>query len=418
MGHFSDLAIEMAERRVRPDAAGGRRVCSLCFADPHLADFVVSAADRHACDYCGAEGEEVRAAPLERVVEFMLGQIDLEYASADEALPRDPETKGRMFAEDEFDTRELLEGHLELELPNDGGRLIDDIAGTLPEQDWCLVNPLGTRDDEAIGNSWGAFKRVISHRRRFFFLQQPDPELSHDLAWGEAAFSIPELLERIAAFAHDHGLLATMPAGSVWVRCQGMADGDAAFGARRMGPPPYEFAALPNRMSPAGVPMFYGARTRETALAEVADAPGRFAAGTFETTRDALVLDLRAAPPVPSLFDVRFAKDRAVAMFMHAFVDDFRAPIDRKRRPHVDYLPTQVVTEYFRTMVTEGGTPVEGVHYTSTRDGGDAVVIFAENGDVVSEAADDDWASGEPWLAMTGYEEVILELAPAAPAVG
>ncbi len=414
MGHFSDLAIIIAERRVRPDATGGRRVCSGCFADPCLARFVVSTADRHACDYCGDEGEGISAAPLEGVVEFMLGQIDLEYTSADEALPRDPETKGRMFAEEECDTRELLEGHLELELPNDDGRLMDDIAGTLPEQDWCLINPLGTRDEEAIGNSWHAFKRVISHRRRFFFLQQPDPELSNDLAGGEAAFSIPELLERIAVFASDHGLLRTMPAHSAWVRCQGMANGEAAFGPRRMGPPPYEFAALPNRMSPAGVPMFYGARTRETALAEVAEVPGRFAAGTFETTREALVLDVRTAPPVPSLFDVRFAKDRAVAIFIHAFVDDFRAPIDRKQRPHVDYLPTQVVTEYFRTMVSENGAPVEGILYTSTRNGGDAVVIFAENGDVVDEDAEDDWASSEPWLAMTGYEEVLLELAPAA----
>ncbi len=230
MGHFSDLAIKLAERRVRPEAAGGRRVCSSCFSDPHLAAFVVSAADGHVCDYCDAGGEDVSAAALEVVVEYMLGQIDLEYASADEALPRDPETKGRMFGEEEFDTRELLEGHVELDLPNDDGRLMGDIAGTLPEQDWCRLNPLGVRDDEAIGNSWTAFRTVVSHRRRFFFLQQPDPELSRDVAWGEAAFSIPELLDRIAAFAAAKGLLVTMPAGSAWVRCQAMRDGETAFG--------------------------------------------------------------------------------------------------------------------------------------------------------------------------------------------
>lgn len=412
MGHFSDLAITLGERRVRPEASGGRRVCARCFGDPHIARFVETAADRDRCDYCGAAGPDVRAAPLERVVDFMLGQIDLEFGAADENLPRDPETKARMFPEEEFDTRELLESHVELELPNDDGRLLEDIERSLPEQDWCLINPLRTPDDEAIGNSWDAFKRVIKHRRRFFFLQQADPELARDLEWGEAAFPIPELLERIASFARDHGLLVTMPAGSSWIRCQSMKEGEAPFGPRRMGPPPYDLAALPNRMSPAGVPMFYGALTRETALAEVAERPGRFAAGRFETLRDALVLDVRAAPPVPSLFDREFARDRAVAMFMNAFIADFRAPIDRERRPHVDYLPTQVVTEYFRTMVLHGGVAVDGVLYSSTRDGGDAVVLFAENGDVVDEDGPEG-SSDEPWLVMTGYEEVVLQLAPA-----
>ncbi len=164
--------------------------------------------------------------------------------------------------------------------------------------------------------------------------------------------------------------------------------------------------------------MFYGARTRETALAEVAEEPGRFAVATFETMRDALVLDVRKAPAVPSLFDARFAKERAVAMFMQAFLADFRAPIDRRRRPHVDYLPTQVVTEYFRAMVRVGDQPVEGVLYTSSRDDGDAVVIFAENGDVLDEGGSDRSTSSEPWLTMAAYEEVVLESARAGADAG
>lgn len=410
MGHFSDLAIMMAERRVRPEGSKGRRVCSLCFADPHLQSEVERCADRNACNYCGAEGPNVHAAPLEHIVEYMLGQIDIEYASADESLPKDPETKGRMFPEDEFDTRELLENHVALDLPNDDkGNLMSDIAETLPEQDWCLMNPLGTQQDEAIGNSWHAFKQVIKHRRRFFFLAQPDRALEHDLAWGEAAYEIPELLERIASFANRHGMLRTMAKGTAWIRCQVMQDGESNFGPRRMGPPPYEFATLPNRMSPAGIPMFYGAATRETALAEVADEPGHFAIGRFEVQRDAMVLDVRVAPPVPSLFDPEHARDRPISMFMHSFIADFRAPIDRQRMPHVDYLPTQIITEYFRTMVLDEEAPVEGVIYASTRDGGDAVVLFAENEDVVDDDAEADDLH-DPWLAMTGYEELTINL--------
>jgi hypothetical protein len=73
----------------------------------------------------------VHAAPLYHVVEYMLQQIDIEYASADQSLPNDPETNGRMFPEEEFDTWELLENQIELDLPNDEGNLMADIAATL-----------------------------------------------------------------------------------------------------------------------------------------------------------------------------------------------------------------------------------------------------------------------------------------------
>ncbi|WP_181160098.1 hypothetical protein [Sandaracinobacter neustonicus] len=69
--------------------------------------------------------------------------------------------------------------------------------------------------------------------------------------------------------------------------------------------------------------MFYGAADLETALVEVAEAGGRFAAGTFETLKHVMVLDVRHAPAVPSLFDSVHAKDRAVAQFMQMFITDF-----------------------------------------------------------------------------------------------
>jgi len=387
MGYFSDLAIREAEQTLNLKGIAGKKVCSDCFVDPHTA-----------------------------VVEFMLPQIELEYASADQTLPRDPETKDRMFGEEEFGTRDMLESYIGLELPNDQGDiLMEDIAGALPEQDWCLVHPLTTRPHKAIDNSWAAFKTIVQHRRRFFVLQHKDKELEYDLDWGDAAYDLPGLLERIGRFTLDHGLIVRLGAGSRWVRVQQMKDGEHDFGPLRMGPPPYEKADTPNRMSPAGIPMFYGAEDLETALAEVADDRARFASGTFEALKDVMILDVRKAPEVPSLFDPEHARDRAVATFMHSFIGDFCAPIDRKKRPHVDYLPTQIVTEYFRTSVlTADREPILGVLYASTKNGRDAIVLFAENGDVVDGAPDAEPLEGE-WLRMVGYQEVDHVPAAAAP---
>lgn len=405
MGYFSELSIQMGEQRLRLDHVEGKHICSRCFSDPHIANFIEQNVVSTKCGYCGRAGHSVAAANLTDVLEFMLPQIDLEYASADQSLPDDPETGERMFGEDEFDTRTMLEIYLELDLPRDeDGELMEDIAEAMPEQDWCLVDPLAARPEEAIARSWDHFKEVIMHRRRFFFLQHEDGKLAEDVSWGEAAFNIPDLLERIVAFTKRHGLIAALGSGSRWIRCQAMAVGDHDFSASRMGPPPYEFAKVPNRMSPAGVPMFYGAAAMETALAEISATKGRYAVGTFETLKDIKVLDLSVDPAIPSLFDVEFARDRAVARFMQAFIDDFRKPVDRTLKPHIDYLPTQVITEYFRTMVrTDDGEPVEGIRYRSVKNGQLAIVFFAENDDVLAEGA---YEEGGPWLRMAEYAEI------------
>lgn len=407
MGYFSDLMIEQAEQRLDLKGIEGKKVCSACFADPHLAKLVEDHAAGHACDYCGNAGDEVIAAPLSAVLEFILPQIDLEYASADQSLPPDPETKERLFPEDAFDAREMLELYIELDLPNDyEGRLMDDIAGALPEQDWCLIDPLRSRHHEAIGNSWDQFKTIVQHRRRFFFLQHKDKDLEDDLDWGEAAYNIPDLLETIGDFARAHGLIRRLEVGSRWLRVQEMKTGEKDFGPRRMGPPPYGLANMPNRMSPAGIPMFYGTADLATALAEVAETKGRFAVGTFETLKDVMILDVRKAPDVPSLFDEARANERSVATFMQSFIDDFRAPIDRERRGHVDYLPTQVVTEYFRDAVADAdGNPILGILYSSTKNDEDAIVLFAEDRDVVDGPPDSEPDERE-WLRMVDYAEV------------
>lgn len=407
MGYFSEQMIHDAEQRLRLGGLEGKKVCSNCFADRHLSELVEKNADADACDYCGEKGESVRAADLTTILEYMLPQIDLEFDRADEALPQDPETKDRMFPEDEMDARTMLEMEIGLGLPRDyKGELMATIAEAMPEQDWCYRDPLIDLPADRVGTSWDAFKKVVTHRRRFFLLQYEDTALEYDLTWGAAAYTIPELLKRIAQFTFDHELVVPMKAKTPWVRCQWMNPGDNDFDAGRMGPPPYENATLPNRMSPVGVPMFYGAADRETALAEIATGPGRFAAGTFITTREVLVLDVRKAPEIPSLFDAKKAKDRPIAEFMESFIEDFRKRIDREEKPHLDYLPTQVVTEYFRTLVTSPKKrPIEGVLYSSTKNGRDAIVLFAENGDVVG-GANEEFSDREPWLEMVAYEEV------------
>jgi len=167
-------------------------------------------------------------------------------------------------------------------------------------------------------------------------------------------------------------------------------------------------------MSPPGIVMMYVADDMQTALAETADKPGMFALGEFFTGRDALVLDVtHLPPPVPSLFedipDTLEYDPRPRILFLWKLSREISRAIARDDRVHIEYLPTQVVTEYLRTSVTVDGKKVDGIRYRSSRDGvGTAIVLFASQDNIELEPG----ARGnfyhayhDRWLTLKSFNE-------------
>ncbi len=103
-------------------------------------------------------------------------------------------------------------------------------------------------------------------------------------------------------------------------------------------------------MSPSGVSMFYGAPDQDVCLREITTEAGFFACGTFEVDRDILLVDLTGEISVPSLFDEDENVNRPLWQFIKFFLEDFRKPIERDGREHIEYVPTQVVSEFFRSL--------------------------------------------------------------------
>ena len=137
-------------------------------------------------------------------------------------------------------------------------------------------------------------------------------------------------------------------------------------------------------MSPAGIPMFYGAFDEKTVRAELYDPTKRsqiITVGIFETARHFKVVDLTRLPDLPSLFDTNNRHKRAALRFLEGFVRDLSAPIIKDGQEHIEYVPSQIVTEYFRKVFrTVRGEPVHGLIYQSSRkDMGRCCVLFFEN---------------------------------------
>jgi hypothetical protein len=166
-------------------------------------------------------------------------------------------------------------------------------------------------------------------------------------------------------------------------------------------------------MSPPGIVMFYVSDDAETALREIAKAPARFAIGHFRTLRDAKILDLAGVPPVPSIFesipDSLEYDPRPPAIFLNYFATELSKPIARDDRVHVDYIPTQVITEYFRTEFLHEGERIDGIRYRSARHAEHrSLVLFATQDDLVdgNRAASFDFSSSSPpWIELTSHEQ-------------
>jgi hypothetical protein len=246
----------------------------------------------------------------------------------------------------------------------------------LPEWVWSEVDPYGPRKSDVFRWSWRDFAKTVQHERRFFFERPVD-------RWNDETISPVSLLSAVARSSEEYGLIKPFPAGQKLFRCRDRTNKAEQFDRpSEMGPPPNDKASQ-SRMSPAGIPMFYGAEDVDTAIAETV-APGKYyAAGTFHTLKPLTVLDLTPVPRVSILADEQIRDLFHWASFMSSFIADFRKPVDRDGNgKHFEYVPTQIVTEFFRTPPDDELPSIDASRYRSARTDGICWVIFAKDSDV------------------------------------
>ena len=184
---------------------------------------------------------------------------------------------------------------------------------------------------------------------------------------------------------YEINLVKPLPVGTELWRVRIHNLGETLNTALALGTVPRDKAIYSNRMSPAGIPMFYGALDPETALKETVDRTSEndevASIATFISLKETKVLDLTELPNVPSLFDQNNGHMRSALKFMHSFVADLSKPISKDGMEHIDYVPTQVFTEYVRYLyISIEGDRLLGIIYPSTKqEGGKSIALFLEN---------------------------------------
>jgi HEPN superfamily RES-like protein/RES domain-containing protein len=350
-------------------------VCADCLDDDHLKAFIEDSAAWRKCTYCGKSSRNRNiAAPVDDVIQRIFDSISRRYGDA-WASGSSWDNEDQRYLNETWDTEDLVSRYVELP-QDDSTELYQDILNAFPQRDWSTHHPWSSTDAEILQWGWNRFVNAVKYHRRFFFTRREDEE--DDILRDWESLDPGELLERFGKGCARSGLIKTILKGTTILRCRPRSRRSQRFTkARELGPPPPTFARQ-NRMSPAGIPMFYGSDDKQTTLAEMPELPKYYAVGTFETLKPLRVLDLTKIRP-PSIFDMSEGANYDWSIFMNRFLSDFSSPIERDDRIHIDYVPTQVVTEYLRDAMLGGDPPIDGIKYLSARRrGGVCYVLFID----------------------------------------
>ena len=404
MGYWKDVYTQLEGGNA--EAYKDEYVCAACFDDNGLREFVEGSANRNSCTFCDAESDDAIAAPMVEIFLYINWCLTREYDVADNKLIYDRESGG--YLGEIWSTIELLEKHLGDALPNDDGRLMEALCDGLGERAWCRMHPLSLTENEKLIYSWEAFCEEIKHHRRYFFLRDSgDREL----------FSPFGLLNELGQWCKRFNLIVTLPAGLLLYRARHQKTGENLQTAVELGPPPLDMATMANRMSPPGIVMFYASNDTGTAVREIAKDPkkdtGRYVIGKFRTLRDVRILDLNVIPCIPSIFesvlDSLEYDPRPPLIFLNYFAAELSMPIARDRSINVEYIPPQVVTEYFRTEFMHEAKSLAGIRYRSARhEEGSSLVMFASQDNLVDTndaGAGQAFPERDPWIELVGREE-------------
>ncbi len=355
-------------------------VCRRCIGDdPHLRYLVGQNLGSNACTYCGSSRR--KAAPLAALMTAVLH--GLRYSYNDEANAGCPYDKE--FNIEFMSSSDVLQQMLESEGLEWPEKLLDDAAEALvntgwvdaPDGDW-----MGAHTHERLHWSWGSFTSVVKYRSRFHFQRKSRSEEDDD-----ELVNAHDMLPFLGRLVRQHRMVRRLPASTVLHRIR---PGVHPHSRIELGAPPAKKAGS-GRMNPAGIPYLYLAFDEKTALAETrVKSRAAVTVSTWSPHRDLNVIDLTHVPRCPSIFSEK-RREYELVMFLFNFADEIAKPVVHDGSEHIEYVPTQVVSEYFsQSFRIAPRKRVDGLIYQSAvMPSGKNLVLFPQFDDVQCRATPD-----------------------------
>lgn len=378
MGRFKNMMMEMEEWGAD---FTGKYISPDCFSDSNLVKALTKLGNSGICSYSGKNGVVV---PMNDATDYVRryilkyyddpDQCDLYLANSflDKGEENDEDSKFTSFGPYLVpkdcacfdDTAELLE---ELDLYTKNEELNADLIEALGDHWWIEKEPFVIPLGDELNLKWKQFSDDVMHRQRFTFLSKKEfcgePEHTDN--------GLLDILTEIEGIITRHSLCKVIDKHTHLYRVRPLIE-NVAHEFKEITCPP-DSAAKQNRMSPAGISMFYAAFDERTPLLEGSykgDGKGWFLTGDFIPKKNLNVLDLTELPS-PITFWLEGFEEIA---FLNAFHKEITRPIKRDNRIHSEYVPSQVFTESLRYMYK--GVQLDGMIYNSSLVGKKNIVLF------------------------------------------
>jgi hypothetical protein len=240
-------------------------ICADCVDDSGIKRFIAESAAVLECTLCGKETEESLAVWMSDLRDHVLECLEAHYDDPADCLPYESAEGGYQLAT-VLTTSQIIRKEFNV-LFDFGDPLIAALDELLPDRVWCERDPLRLNEHERLRFSWLEFCTLVKHHRRFFFLngiaEENDDEDDEILKPGQ-------LLEEIGKSCDELALITTLPQTAKLFRVRRCQRGWKFTTASEVRPPPSDRAVQANRMSPAGIVMFYSSEDPETAIRETA----------------------------------------------------------------------------------------------------------------------------------------------------
>jgi hypothetical protein len=362
-------------------------VCLACIGEPALRLAVEGSVEaEQPCSFC----DNGSAAPLDVLMDAFVRGVRRQYYRAVDELGWDGRDGGWQGAST-VDSWDLV-GEFDYCFVGDG--VLEAVRDSMNEADWVAVDFARPTADVTLIAGWERFCHQIKYQTRYVIWRKPDREehtSGGEIPPAQILDAVGQLVDVFPEYLNGEILKET----ALW-RARPHDVGQDVNTSKELGSTPTEKSRT-NRMSPAGIPMFYAALDSATAELEAAQGSNKqqLTVGAFYASRDLSVLDLTNLREPPSVF-AKDGDDRPQWLFLHAFTASLRA---KPALPDIDYVPTQVVTEYF-IKIFDNGLRFDGLLYVSDVDGGGNCVVL----DVPNERCVE---------LTTGWEEAQEQLAVA-----
>ncbi len=253
-------------------------ICSDCIQQEYFRDLIRRNGNTSECSYCKQHKKTIN---FNSIIEEILEGIEFIYDDPANGLGYvDGEyVKGNG---DIFDTYDLLVDELEF----GGSPAFEDILNSLPNQLWCKKEFYGLDPAEERIFTWEQFVNQVKYKTRYFFIQEKSDINKY------SPFNKPyEILDEFITAISSFDIVEKIKKGEFIYRAR--LDNDSIYKTpEKLGTPKPENCLKPNRMSPAGIPMFYGSADKKTCVLELGNKKGYYTIGKWTPVKELRILNL------------------------------------------------------------------------------------------------------------------------------